>query len=223
VEPPEFVQRLTPDPTVARRAAFGLFVLTFLEQIGLQDGTGDLAERLSRAAHLNRHLFGDLEAEQLGHVDGRAALDLTRWAAAQRLDREEPQVAYELGLLALGVTLPPVLVGELRQLRLEADTRVIELPDGAGYPTVFLHTLHPHWRAGERATHLVTSIDAQQLAAWAHLLLTRRLAPRAGAIEHVPAAPLPEAPHRADVALIYNSPAGLDARRLVEAGRYVVV
>ena len=161
--------------------------------------------------------------EQLNHVDQRAALDLTRWAVAQRLDREEPQVAYELGLLALGVTLPPVLVGSLRQLHLEPDTRVVELPDGAGYPTVFLQTLHPQWRAAERSAHLVTSIDARQLAAWAHLLLTRRLAPRPGAIVHVPEGYLPGSALEAEVALLYNTPPHLDPRRLVRAQRYVVV
>src|SRR5688500_15357441 len=118
MEPPEFVQRLAPDPTDARRAAFALFALTFLEQIGLQAAAEDYAARLAAAASLNPHLFAGTEPAQLAQVDQRAALDLTRWAAAQRLDREEPQVAYELGLLALGVTLPPVLVGTLRQLDL---------------------------------------------------------------------------------------------------------
>jgi hypothetical protein len=222
VEPPEFVQRLAPDPLVARRAAFALFVLTFLEQIGLQSDAVNEGAKLAAAQRQNPHLFAGIETHQLSAVDQRAALDLTRWARAQRLDREEPQVAYELGLLALGVELPPVLVGSLRQLDLTPTTRVVELPNGAGYPVVFLQSLHPHWRAAEYATHLVTSSDARQLAAWSHLLLTRRLTPRHGAIVHVTAGETSRA-HEAEIALLYNSPPEIEPGVLVTAPRFVVV
>jgi len=95
-------------------------------------------------------------------------------------------VAYELGLLALGVQLPPVLVRGLRELRFSAEATVAELPDGSGYPTIFLATLHANWRAAHRATLFASSVDGRQLAAWAMLLLTRRLTPPAGAIVPVP-------------------------------------
>ena len=219
------MQRLAPDPVVARRGAFALFVLTYLEQVGLAPSGERYGERVAAASAVNAHLFAPFieSPETLDALDGRAALDLTRWAHAQRLDREEPQVAYELGLLALGVTLPPVLVGALRQLTLTESTRVVELPDGAGYPTVFLQTLHPHWPAGSNAPSLVTSTDARQLAAWAHLLLTRRLAPRAGAIVLRPADTPPHPLIEAELALLYNTPSDVDPRALVRAARFLVV
>lgn len=224
MEPPEFVRRLAPDPTLARRAAFALFVLTYLDAAGLASGGEDYAARVAAAAAVNPHLFAPFSSapEQLDVVDRSAATDLTRWASAQRLEREEPQVAYEVGLLALGIALPPVLVRSLRELELSPVTRVAELPDGAGYPTVFLDTLHPHWPAGERCTLLVTSSDARQLAGWSLLLLTRRLEPRDGAIVVIePQRAL--APVVADVGLLYNTPPDLDPRSLVHAPRFVVV
>ena len=217
--------RLVADPVLARRAAFALFVLTYLESVGLDTPGERYAERVSAAAAVNPYLFAPFveSAAPLEWLDPRAATDLTRWARAQRLEREEPQVAYELGLLALGVALPPVLVGTLRQLELRPETRVVELPDGAGYPTIFLSTLHPHWPAAERSTLLVTSSDARQLAGWALLLLTRRLEPRPGAILTVTADRLPSTRTQAEIGLLYNTASDLDPRSLVEAERFVVV
>jgi len=228
VEPPEFVRRLAPDVTLARQAAFALFALTYLDQTGLAEPAGTIVERVDRAALINPHLFAPFareagNAEALAKVDADAANDLIGWSRAQRLDREEPQVAYELGLLALGAALPPVLVGSLRQLDLTPDTRVAELPDGAGYPTIFLATLHPHWHAAEQITLFVTSTDARQLAAWALLVLTRTLALRDGAIVDVAARAAPEGRSEFDIALLYNTPAGLDPQTLVRAARFVVI
>ena len=219
------MQRLAPDATLARRGAFALFVLAYLEQVGLVDGGERYDERVAAVATTNPNLFVPFSAstEPLRTLDGRAAADLTGWARAQRLDREEPQVAYELGLLALGVALPPVLVGSLRQLTLTQSTRVAELPDGAGYPTVFLQSLHPHWPAATHATMLVASSDARQLAAWAHLLLTRRLAPREGAIVVLPQTGSPSQPIEAEIGLLYNTPPAIEPSVFVRAARFVVV
>jgi len=100
---------------------------------------------------------------------------------------------------------------------------VTELPDGAGYPTVFLSTLHPHWLAGDNCTLLVTSTDTRLLAAWALLLLTKRLEPRAGAIVALDPTRAIGAPLESDIALLYNTPSNLDPRRLVNSPRFVVV
>jgi hypothetical protein len=218
VEPPEFVRRLSVDPVEARRGAFALFVLTYLAAVSLAPGEGPYGERVRVAAAVNPFLF-----TPLGDLDATAAEDLVRWSAAQHLEREEPQVAYELGLLALGVELPPIMVRSLRELELTPTTRVTELPDGAGYPTVFLSTLHPHWPAGDNCTLLVTSTDARILAAWALLLLTKRLEPRAGAIVILDPTQTVAAPLQSDIALLYNTPTNLDPRSLVEAPRIVVV
>jgi hypothetical protein len=225
VEPPEFVRRLAPDPTLARRAAFALFVLAYLEASGLAPGGERYDRRVENAAAVNSHLFAPFvgNTAPLAELDPSAAEDLSRWARAQHLEREEPQVAYELGLLALGVALPPVLVRSLRDLELKPQSRVVELPDGAGYPTVFLGTMHTHWHAAENCTLLVTSTDARQLAAWALLLLTRRLEPRAGAIVALAPGAVPAAPAQADFALLYNTPPDLDPHTLVRAARFVVV
>jgi hypothetical protein len=108
-------------------------------------------------------------------------------------------------MLALGVELPGILVGSLRELTLEARSTVAELPDGSGYPTVFLATLHPQWAAAECARLFVDGIDAEQLAGWAMLLLSKSLVPPPNGIVRVSAeshATFRES--RYDVALVYN-------------------
>jgi hypothetical protein len=87
-------------------------------------------------------------------------------------------------------------VRSLREIELAPDSVVAELPDGSGYPTVFLRSLRPEWDAARGARLFVQSVEAEQLAGWAMLLLTRQLAPPAGSIRVVRAhgstrAPLP--------------------------------
>ncbi len=157
----------------------------------------------------NPHLiafFGAPERRQaLTALEANAARELIAWAAAQHVEREEPQIAYELGMLALGVELPGILVGALRDVDLRPDSTVAELPDGSGYPTVFLATLHPRWAAPSHARLFVSGVDAEQLAAWAFVVLSRRLEPPAGRIVRVAPherASLQDSPY--DVALVYN-------------------
>jgi hypothetical protein len=139
-------------------------------------------------------------------LDSDAVRELVGWAAAQHVEREEPQIAYELGMLALGVELPGILVGALRDLELRHETTVAELPDGSGYPTVFLATLHPQWPAAERARCFVSSVDAEQLAAWAFVVLGRLRTPPPGAVVRVaPETPRPFQDSPYGVALLYNT------------------
>ena len=141
----------------------------------------------------------------LESLDPAATRELLGWLQAQHVHQEEPQVAYELGMLALGVELPAILVRGLRQASLAPEARVAELPDGSGYPTVFLSTLHPQWRAATSACLFVTGGDAEQLAGWAMLLLSRALRPPPGSIRRVaPGALLPFAEDTFDLALVYN-------------------
>lgn len=138
-------------------------------------------------------------------LDPPATRELLGWLQAQHVHQEEPQVAYELGMLALGVELPAILVRGLREASVEPETRIAELPDGSGYPTVFLSTLHPQWRAATGACLFVTGGDAEQLAGWAMLLLSRALRPPSGGIRRVePGALLPLAEDTFDLALVYN-------------------
>jgi hypothetical protein len=162
-------------------------------------------EILAANPHLLAYFSSPDQRQALASVDREAARELIGWAAAQHVEREEPQIAYELGMLALGVELPGILVGALRDLEVHPDTTVAELPDGSGYPTVFLATLHPHWRAAERARLFVAGADAEQLAAWAFVVLGRQLAAPGGRIVRVsPAdrAALHDSP--SDVTLVYN-------------------
>jgi hypothetical protein len=248
VEPPEFVRRLAADPELARQASFALFSLTFLEQAGLLPAgtpaiSGAAPDALIEAlpamvaavSEKNPHLLAFFDDESrrtdLATIDPVAARDLAGWARSQRLEREEAQVAYELALLALGIELPPVIVRSLRQLDLSDETWVAELPDGAGYPTVFLQTLNPQWPAARRARLFVESTAARQLAAWAMLLLAKTLEPPARSI--VPVSLSGQNAHgllaeeEFDVALAYNPTRTLGGpakwRERVRARRYVVV
>jgi hypothetical protein len=220
------VGRLHPDPEVARHAAFALFALVFLESIGLaerrltapgNDTSAARDRRLVAAATAavaaltgqNPHLFCFFSqadnAAALGEIDPAAARELIGWTAAQRVEQEEPQIAYELGMLALGVELPSILVGSLRELALREDSTVAESPDGSGYPTVFLSTLHPKWDAARQARLFVGGTDAEQLAAWAMVLLSRTIAPPPGSVVRVAADNLGVMRNaRYDVALVYN-------------------
>ena len=87
---------------------------------------------------------------------------------------------------------------------MEPDSRVVELPDGSGDASVFLSTLHPEWRAADHLTLLVESVDAEQLAVWAMLLLGKRLAPLLGSIIRVTREGEMVAARGATLALVYN-------------------
>src|SRR3989442_1431669 len=110
------VGRLQADPELARQAGFALFVLSHLESGGLAPravmaaaGAGG-AVRLeglpSAVAALHRvnpyvlAFFGDAaRRDALASLDAQAAGELVGWLRAQRLEHEEPQIAYELGML----------------------------------------------------------------------------------------------------------------------------
>jgi hypothetical protein len=251
------VGRLSPDRELARNAAFSLFVRVYLEQAGLLPrrllGAGgtpeapgpargapvgprataaDLPEAIAEVAAANPHVVAHFvppaRRAALATLDPGALEELLGWLRAQRVHEEEPQIAYELGMLALAVELPAILVRGLRQAPVGPESRVAELPDGAGYPTVFLATLHPEWRAATGARLFVSGGDAEQLAGWAMLLLSRTLRPPAGSITRVaPDAPLPLSGERFDLALVYNPVPWLappeTAREAVDADTFILV
>lgn len=215
------VGRLSPDRELARHAGFALFVLVHLERRGLLPrqltaGQRDasrwlplLPDAVRMVNGQNPHLLADFAAEEridaLSGLDPGAAAELVGWLEGQRLEQEEPQIAYELGMLALGVELPSILVRGLREAPISPHTDTVELPDGSGYPTIFLSTLHPQWRAAERATLCVEGTDATQLAGWAMLLLSGQLAPPPNSIRRVVAADRTALHEREyDLALAYN-------------------
>lgn len=225
------VGRLHADFALARQAAFALFVLLYLEQIGLAPrrllpekhaSTTPLGRRAR--ANIPLDMLPDMVAgvlaqnpyvlaafqdagmrESLRTLDPVATQEMVGWLASQHVDQEPPQIAYELGMLALGIELPGILVRGLRELTLAPDSRVVELPDGAGYPTVFLSTLHPQWQAASHARLYVHGTDATQLAGWAMLLLSGQLGPPPDSI--VPVGDGESLPVRGtpfDVAIVYN-------------------
>jgi hypothetical protein len=233
------VGRLSPDRELARTAAFALFVRVYLQQVGL------LPERLSPATtpeHLpaaiaevagaNPHVVAPFVSPDrraaLAGLDGEAVRELLGWLLAQRVHQEESQVAYELGMLALSVELPPIVVRGLREAEVHPHSRVAELPDGGGYAAVFLSTLHPRWKAPGRLRLFVGGGDAELLAGWAMLLLSRTLVPPPGSIIKVKEGSVrPLSAERFDLALVYNpapwlaSPAV--AREAVSAAAFVLV
>jgi hypothetical protein len=169
----------------------------------------ELPELVTAIHARNPHVvayFADADRRAaLATLDAGATRELLGWLQAQRVEQEDAQVAYELGMLALGVELPAILVRGLREAPVRPDSRVVELPDGAGYPTIFLATLHPEWRAAARARLFVASVEAEQLAGWALLLLTGRLEPPPGSIVRV--SPRDRAALQGvacDLALVYN-------------------
>jgi hypothetical protein len=175
----------------------------------LQLDVADLPVLIAAISGENPHVvayFADpMRLASLESLDPAATRELLGWLQAQHVHQEEPQVAYELGMLALGVELPAILVRGLREASVAPETRVAELPDGSGYPTVFLSTLHPQWRGATGACLFVTGGDAEQLAGWAMLLLSRALRPPPGCIRRVePGALLPLAEDTFDLALVYN-------------------
>jgi hypothetical protein len=215
------VGRLSADGELARHAAFALFARVHLEHTGLvrrqlldAPGSGGrltaglpdaVAAIQEQTPHLVAYFADPARRAALAGLDEPATQELLGWLRAQRVDREEPQIAYELGMLALGVELPPILVRGLRNAHVEPDSRVVELPDGSGYAATFLSTLHPMWRAAERTRLFVEGVDAEQLAAWAMLLLSKQLAPPPGSIERVTReARQPLEGVACDLALVYN-------------------
>ncbi|HEX2326158.1 MAG TPA: hypothetical protein VHQ00_12240, partial [Chloroflexota bacterium] len=187
-----------------------------------------IAEVASANPHAVAPFVSRSRREALAGLDGEAVRELLGWLLAQRVHQEEPQVAYELGMLALSVELPPIVVRGLREAEVHPHSRVAELPNGGGYAAVFLSTLHPGWRAPGRLRLFVSGGASQLLAGWAMLLLSRTLAPPPGSIVKVrEGSVLPLSTERFDLALVYNpapwlaSPAG--ARAAVDAAAYVLV
>ena len=107
-------------------------------------------------------------------IDERACGDFITWVRSQHLEQEAPLVAYELGVLALGVELPGVMLRSLREVHLDAETTVCETPDGGGYATAFLSSMHPHW--GKHAVLCASTDDGERLSTWALVLLHGGLA-----------------------------------------------
>jgi hypothetical protein len=220
------IGRLHPDPEFARQASFAVLALTYLEAVGLVPASflqamdaragpsGDgllehLAGMIGGVVRANRHVlayFGPAgRRAALRDLDATAVRELGGWVRAQHLDREEPQIVYELAALALGIELPAILVGALRELQLAPDCQVVEVPDGAGYPVVYLSTLHSHWQPADHFSLFVEGHDAQQLAGWTSILLTRKLRPTPGSVVVMSRARLARIrPRRADIALVYN-------------------
>jgi hypothetical protein len=238
------VGRLSADGELARHAAFALFVRVYLEHTGLiarrvldaPGGSGPIAAGLPNAiasivgqnAHLVAYFADPARRAALAALDERATQELLGWLRVQHVEREEPQIAYELGMLALGVELPPILVRGLRNAHVEPDSCVVELPDGSGYAAIFLSTLHPTWRAAERTRLFVEGVDAEQLAAWAMLLLSRQIAPPHGSIQRVTrGARQPLDGVACDLALVYNPVPWLaapdDYEHAVSAGQLLVL
>lgn len=186
---PEFIARLHPEPVTARRFAFALMCGVVAEAHGwifghLQNRTssevgqarfGDaLAQCLETVAlHAPALVGGDIldaiSVPKRHAIDEQACGDYIAWVRAQHLEQEAPLVAYELGVLALGMELPGVMLRSLREVRLDADTTVCETPDGGGYATAFLSSMHPHW--GKHAVLCASSDDGERLSLWALVLL----------------------------------------------------
>jgi hypothetical protein len=234
------VGRLSPDRELARNAAFALFVRVYLEQVALlprrllatAPTLASLPDAIAEVLDGNPHVcafFADPGRRQgLAGLDQPAVRELLGWLQAQRVEQEEPQVAYELGLLALGAELPAIMVRGLRQATVGRQSRVAELPDGAGYAIVFLATLHPTWQAATGARLFVSGGDAEQLAGWAMLLLSRTLRLPSGSIVKVGAADaLPFSDERFDLVLQYNPVPWLiapqDYTRALRAAALIVV
>ena len=239
------VAQLHADYEVARHAAFAVFARVALEQRGLlpaalcaqggRPATPDHAQvqaALAGLAGTNPHLVAAFRsstgAVAMPPLRTEAVDELVGWCAAQHVEREAPQVAYELGMLALGIELPGILVGSLRALAVAPDTTVVELPDGGGYPTVFLATLHAHWTAARQATLFVEGADAETLAGWALAVLNETAAP-AGRVVHVTQATAGRfRDSSCDVALVYNpvgwlGAGGTDAAAYVRAKQVVLL
>lgn len=198
-----FPASLADDFELARQAGFALFVATFVEDAGLlglktsaTTGHPPVADDFERfpsivadVACANPHLLPFFRDEsclaRLRDVRAPAWREMRRWLASQHLAGADAQVGYELGALALGVDLQPILVGGLRHLQLCAGATVAELPNGSGYPTVLLANRHSHFDAGRQARLFVEGEDAEALAAWALVVLTRELRPPPGAVERV--------------------------------------
>ena len=186
---PEFIARMHPEPGTARRLAFALMCGVVAEARGWIPChlsnlvTADIQpDRLGATlaltletvalrapALVGRDILDAISVAKRHAIDERACGDYITWVRAQHLEQEAPLVAYELGVLALGMELPGVMLRSLREVRLDADTTVCETPDGGGYATAFLSSMHPHW--GKHAVLCASTDDGERLSTWALVLL----------------------------------------------------
>lgn len=233
---PEFIARLHPEPGTARRLAFAIMCGVVAEAHGwipghLKNQTGPemqpsrfgdaLALTLETVAlHATALVRGDIldaiSVPKRHAIDEQACGDYITWVRAQHLEQEAPLVAYELGVLALGMELPGVLLRSLREVSLDADTTVCETPDGGGYATAFLSSMHPHW--GKHAVLCASSDDGERLSLWALVLLHGGFAIEPGRVIRTTSMQDIRDLPASDLLLIYNPVAWMgDSRAMRDA------
>ncbi len=230
---PEFVARLHPEPGTARRLAFALMCAIVAEAHGWipsiltshVDTDGQPARRGDAlalaletvASHAPALVGADILDAMSGAkrlaIDVQACGDFITWVRAQHLEREAPLVAYELGVLALGTDLPGVMLRSLREIRLDAGSTVCETPDGGGYATAFLSSMHPHWE--KRAFLCASTDDGERLSLWALVLLHGGFAIEPARVIRTTSVQEIRTVPGADLLLIYNPPSWMGDPRTI--------
>ena len=120
-------------------------------------------------------------------------------------------MAYELGLLALSAELPAILVRGLRQADVSAGTAGWpSCRTARGTPPSSWPPCTPQWRAPRTPACSSSGPDAEQLAGWAMLLLSRTLPRPRGASCASPRTRRAAHRERFDLALIYHPAPWLD-------------
>lgn len=191
---PDLIGALSPDRELARNAAFALYELLWLEATGALPrrlsaahdvpqvmggglpGPDLLAETLSSASSYWPHMFPYFTAHDTcdkiaGFAQG-AWQQLFGWMRHQPLSGTEPQALYEIGLMVLGVAIPAVDIGTIRDLQITRQTNVLEWPNAGGYPTLLVAAFHLDWFAASRVRLYVKGAEATALASWALTVLS---------------------------------------------------
>lgn len=229
--PPEFIARLHPNPALAQIVAFGVLVRIVAESRGMIRPLLAPVAPITSARHLasdiqtafaeldgqNSHLHcGGLDDVTADVLDPDACAGFIAWVTAQRLDREPPLVAYELGILALGAELPGVILRSLREVVVAPEMTVVETPDGGGYATLFLASMHQSW-IGQSVIGVSTD-NAERLAGFAHVLRTGNLTPTSGVVRIKDSVDALRARTPSDgLLLIYNPPEWLGTPAVIRA------
>jgi len=215
-------------PAAGHVVSFTLLALRYLEQIELvpqrfvQAGFSawhgvmpylrdlDLFELAVRdGARANPHLFAafrDLTAHnELRALDERAWEQELQRLQSLDLTGLSPRELYRRGAATLGIQLTPLNEAALQGDAFDRSSLIAELPNGCGYPSLLLCGTYGFLDPAHNLRLFVDGTEAEMLAAWALVLLTRQLTLPAGRIVPISATDY-EALSREtfDAALVYR-------------------
>jgi len=146
---------------------------TYMETLRLADLVEFAVNDLSKSfPHLTAFLSNyPSDFFKLRTLNDEALFSLLKEFDEHQLSDVHPDELYSLGArLLLNAELKEINVNQLSHLPLDRNSRVVELPNGMGKPTMTLLSLYPELTISQSCQIFTSSEIAEALAGWAAVL-----------------------------------------------------